>query len=344
MNNNELIQENFNESLEVNNPYIPGLNSLESDEIAKHSGSYSVPPLNDFNQSTSLSNDRSLIEIDQPITDNNTISSSNDLLIGKASSEPILDVADDFLLNPDLNTVETSTSGLTNTSAEINDNEDENETEFSVENEDGGLSFEFEGALNQLGTFLGQIFSKPAGSLLGGGLGGNLLGGILDDINIDFGGLGSLVGMGIGGPIGSIIGGPVGNVAGNLVNGFLNNLLGGSSDPSQTLNFLTKLAGATNSELEVEINGNQAEVSFESGEGNENESESQKISGQNSQNDLSGGTGDDLLSEKKNDLEVETHGEKENQKELDNQAILGDEQKNDLEVETHGEKENQKEM
>ena len=138
MNNNELIQVNFNESVEVNNPYIPGLNSLESDEIAKHSGSFSLPALEDFNLSTSLSDDHSLIEMDKPITENNTISSSNDLLIGKANSDPIVDMADDFLLNPDLNTVSTSTGASTNTSAELNDDENENEIESSVENEDGG--------------------------------------------------------------------------------------------------------------------------------------------------------------------------------------------------------------
>ena len=119
MNNNLLIQENFNESVEVNNPYIPGLNSLESDEIAKHSGSYSVPPLNDFNQSTSLSNDRSLIEIENQITDGNTISSNNyDFLTGTNGSSPLLNVGKDFDLNPDLSTVDINSNRLdTSTSA-----------------------------------------------------------------------------------------------------------------------------------------------------------------------------------------------------------------------------------
>ena len=113
MNNNELIQENFNESLEVNNPYIPGLNSLESDEIAKHSGSYSVPPLNDFNPFTTLSNDRSLIEIENQITDGNTISSNNyDFLTGTTGSSPLLNVGKDFDLNPDLSTVDINSNRL----------------------------------------------------------------------------------------------------------------------------------------------------------------------------------------------------------------------------------------
>ena len=113
MNNNELIQENFNESVEVNNPYIPGLNSLESDEITKHSGSYSVPPLNDFDESTSLSNDRSLIEIENQITDGNTILSNNyDFLTGTNGSSPLLNVAEDFDLNPDLSTVDINSNRL----------------------------------------------------------------------------------------------------------------------------------------------------------------------------------------------------------------------------------------
>lgn len=119
MNNNELIQENCNESVEVNNPYIPGLNSLESDEIAKHSGSYSVPPLRDFNESTTLSNDSSLIEIENQITDGNTISSNNyDFLTGTTGSSPLLNVAKDFDLNPDLSTVDINLNRLdTSTSA-----------------------------------------------------------------------------------------------------------------------------------------------------------------------------------------------------------------------------------
>ena len=119
MNNNELIQENFNESVEVNNPYIPGLNSLESDEIAKHSGSYSVPTLNDFDESTSLSNDRSLIEIENQITDGNTISSNNyDFLTGTTGSSPLLNVGKDFEYNPDLSTVDINSNRLdTSTSA-----------------------------------------------------------------------------------------------------------------------------------------------------------------------------------------------------------------------------------
>ena len=97
MNNNELIQENFNSSLEVENPFVLGTNPFESPDIVNNSGSYSTPVLDSPNEPTNVSETQSLIEVGEEIN-SDTITSSSDLLTGITNSaEPLLNVASDFL-------------------------------------------------------------------------------------------------------------------------------------------------------------------------------------------------------------------------------------------------------
>jgi len=110
MNNNELIQENFNSSLEVNNPFSSAVNPLETTEIVD-TGSFSSPSLDIDNEPTATEIE-SLIEIGSPIN-SDSLTTSEDLLTGtNGKNTALLKVADD-LVDPNFNLLDPPTESVT---------------------------------------------------------------------------------------------------------------------------------------------------------------------------------------------------------------------------------------
>ncbi len=92
--NNDLLQENFNNSLEIESPLIP-TNPLETTDITNNSGSFSPPTLDSPIENTFTEN-QSLIEMGD-LVNPDSFTSTSDILTGRASpQEPLLKVAEDL--------------------------------------------------------------------------------------------------------------------------------------------------------------------------------------------------------------------------------------------------------
>ncbi len=131
MNNNELIQENFNSSLEVNNPFSSAVNPLETTEIVD-TGSFSSPSLDIANEPTATEIE-SLIEIASPIN-SDSFTTSEDLLTGtNGKNTALLNVADD-LVDPNFNLLDPPTEKVTqkdSIAVDLNNFESDNNAKLS---------------------------------------------------------------------------------------------------------------------------------------------------------------------------------------------------------------------
>ncbi|MGF1487106.1 MAG: hypothetical protein ACFBSE_08335, partial [Prochloraceae cyanobacterium] len=132
MNNNELIQENFNSSLEVNNPFSSAVNPLEPPEIVNDTGNFSSPSLDIANEPTATEIE-SLIEIASPIN-SDSLTTSEDLLTGtNGKNTALLNVADD-LVDPNFNLLDPPTEKVTqkdSIAVDLNNFESDNNAKLS---------------------------------------------------------------------------------------------------------------------------------------------------------------------------------------------------------------------